>query len=188
MSSIDKPSHGTSSPSRTRPDAVRDRIEEELTGPLGAMGFDIEALELTPAGKRRVLRVAVDRDGGVTLDDVADATREVSRVLDEESDVMGEMPYTLEVTSRGVDRPLTLPRHWRRNADRLVTVSLVGGGEVTGRILTSTDTAATLDVDGTHREVAYAEVQRAMVQIEFRRRAETPDDTDDTDETGENDV
>ena len=62
-----------------------------------------------------MLRVAVDKDGGVTLDDVADATREVNRVLDG-SDVMGEQPYTLEVTSRGVDRPLTLPRHWRRNA------------------------------------------------------------------------
>ena len=97
------------------------------------MGLDVEAVEVTPAGKRRVLRVAVDKDGGVTLDDVADATREVYRVLDE-SDVMGEQPYTLEVTSRGVDRPLTLPRHWRRNEDRLVKVTLADGGEVTGRI------------------------------------------------------
>ena len=77
---------------------------------------------ITPAGKRRILRIAVDKDGGVTLDEVAEATREVNRVLDE-SDVMGEQPYTLEVTSRGVDRPLTLPRHWRRNADRLVKVT-----------------------------------------------------------------
>ena len=104
-------------------DATRDRIEAELVDPLQAMGLDVEAVEVTPAGKRRVLRVAVDKDGGVTLDDVADATREVSRVLDE-SDVMGEMPYTLEVTSRGVDRPLTLPRHWRRNEDRLVKAVL----------------------------------------------------------------
>ena len=80
-----------------------------------------------------MLRVAVDKDGGVTLDDVAEATRAVSEVLDE-SDVMGEQPYTLEVTSRGVDRPLTLPRHWRRNADRLVTVTLTAGEQVTGRI------------------------------------------------------
>ena len=167
---------------RTRADAVRDRVEAELAGPLGTLGFDIEALELSPAGKRRVLRVAVDRDGGVTLDDVADATREVSRVLDEESDVMGEMPYTLEVTSRGVDRPLTLPRHWRRNADRLVAVTLVDGGEVTGRILSSDDKAATLDVDGTHRDVAYAEVSRALVQIEFnRRRSGTDGDTEEDD-------
>ena len=90
------------------------------------MGLDLEAVELTPAGRRRVLRVAVDKDGGVTLDDVAEATKEVSRLLDA-SDVMGEQPYTLEVTSPGIDRPLTLPRHWRRNAGRLVKVTTHDG-------------------------------------------------------------
>src|SRR6476660_10487340 len=117
-------------------DLVSERLEGELTQPLSALGLDIEAVEISPAGKRRILRVAVDKDGGVTLDDVADATREVNRVLDD-SDVMGEMPYTLEVTSRGVDRPLTLPRHWRRNADRLVKVTLTDGSTVTGRIVGS---------------------------------------------------
>ena len=104
------------------PDAVRDRIEQELTGPLGVLGLDVEAVEVTPAGNRRVLRIAVDGDDGVSLDTIADATRVVSDTLDE-SDVMGERPYTLEVTSRGVERPLTLPRHWRRNVDRLVAVT-----------------------------------------------------------------
>ena len=110
----------------SRQDATRDQIERELVDPLAVLGLDVEAVEITPAGKRRVLRVAVDKDGGVTLDDVADATREVSEVIDA-SDVMGEQPYTLEVTSRGVDRPLTLPRHWRRNADRLVKVTTKDG-------------------------------------------------------------
>ncbi|PKH44168.1 ribosome maturation factor RimP [Nocardioides alpinus] len=156
-------------------DATRDRIEAELIDPLKVMELDVEAVELTPAGKRRVLRVAVDKDGGVTLDDVADATREVSRVLDE-SDVMGEMPYTLEVTSRGVDRPLTLPRHWRRNADRLVKVTTVDGTDVTGRITTSDDTAVTLDVDGEQQQIAYADIAKALVQIEFNRKSEKKDD------------
>ena len=156
-------------------DATRDRIETELVDPLRAFGVDVEAVELTPAGKRRVLRVAVDKDGGVTLDDVADVTREISRVIDE-SDVMGEHPYTLEVTSRGVDRPLTLPRHWRRNADRLVKVTLADDESVTGRILASTDESVTLDVDGTQREVPYAEVTKALVQIEFNRKSEKKDD------------
>ena len=159
-------------------DATRDRIEAELIDPLKVMELDVEAVELTPAGKRRVLRVAVDKDGGVTLDDVADATREVSRVLDE-SDVMGEMPYTLEVTSRGVDRPLTLPRHWRRNQDRLVKATLTDGSALTGRVLASTDDSVTLDVDGTHREVALAEVGKALVQIEFNRKTDTTDKKDD---------
>lgn len=156
--------------STPRQDATRDRIEAELTGPLGVLELDVEAVEITPAGKRRVLRVAVDKDGGVTLDDVAEATRETSRVLDE-SDVMGEHPYTLEVTSRGVDRPLTLPRHWRRNADRLVRATLADGGTVTGRILDSGDDAVALDVDGDRRELAYAEISKALVQIEFNRKS-----------------
>jgi ribosome maturation factor RimP len=155
-------------------DATRDRIEAELTDPLSALDLDVEAVEITPAGKRRVLRVAVDKDGGVTLDDVADATREVSRVLDD-SDVMGEMPYTLEVTSRGVDRPLTLPRHWRRNEDRLVKATLTDGSSLTGRILAATDDAVTLDVNGQQREVAYADVAKALVQVEFNRKSEKPE-------------
>jgi ribosome maturation factor RimP len=155
-------------------DAVRDRIEAELADPLRAMELDVEAVEITPAGKRRVLRVAVDKDGGVTLDDVADATREVDRVL-EASDVMGEHPYTLEVTSRGVDRPLTLPRHWRRNAGRLVKLTRTGGEALTGRIAAfseDADGAAVLDVDGARVEVPYAEVAKALVQIEFNRTSE----------------
>ena len=161
--------------STPRQDATRDRIEAELVDPLRVLGLDVEAVEVTPAGKRRVVRVAVDKDGGVTLDDVADATREVSRVLDE-SDVMGEMPYTLEVTSRGVDRPLTLPRHWRRNEDRLVKATLVDGSSLTGRVVASGDDAATLDVDGERHEVAYADVAKALVQIEFNRKTEKKDD------------
>jgi ribosome maturation factor RimP len=156
--------------SSARADATAERIEQELAAPLSALGLDVEAVEITPAGKRRILRVAVDQDGGVTLDDVAEATREVSRVLDS-SDVMGEHPYTLEVTSRGVDRPLTLPRHWRRNADRLVTVQLAGGESLTGRVVDSDDRCVHVEVAGERREVAYADVDKALVQIEFNRPA-----------------
>src|SRR6478609_8307824 len=153
-------------------DLVSERLEGELTQPLASLGLDVEAVEITPAGKRRILRVAVDKDGGVTLDDVADATREVNRVLDG-SDVMGEQPYTLEVTSRGVDRPLTLPRHWRRNADRLVKVTLNDGSSVTGRISACDDDRATLEVSGRRRDVAYADVAKALVQVEFNRKPAT---------------
>src|SRR4051812_20293630 len=94
------------------------RISNALRDPLLGLGLDLEAVEVTPAGKKRVLRIAVDKDGGVTLDDIAEATRAVSVELDDD-DLMGEHAYTLEVTSRGVDRPLTQPRPWRRNPDRL---------------------------------------------------------------------
>lgn len=171
-----------------------DRISEEIEAPVRALGLDLEAVELTPAGKRRVLRVAVDQDGGVTLDDVAEATRAISTVLDSSS-ALGQQPYTLEVTSRGVDRPLTLERHWRRNHDRLVAIVLTDSSTLTGRVQEARAEEVDLDVDGTSTTVAYAEVRSALVQVELNRRApavrdeqdddadETDDDTDDTDDT-----
>jgi ribosome maturation factor RimP len=162
-------------------DATRARIEAELGDPLRALGLDIEAVDITPAGKRRILRIAVDKDGGVTLDEVAEATREVNRVLDE-SDVMGEQPYTLEVTSRGVDRPLTLERHWRRNADRLVKVTFLDGESATGRILEAAAESVVLDVSGQRREVPYADVKKALVQVEFNRRSPDNDPQNDGEE------
>lgn len=159
-----------------RQPTLAQRIEAELIGPLSALGLDTESLEISPAGKRRVLRIAVDQDGGVTLDEVAEATREVDRAL-EASDVMGEHPYTLEVTSRGVDRPLTLPRHWRRNTDRLVKVTLTDGSVETGRVTASDDAHATLDVDGTNRDIAYVDVAKALVQVEFNRKRSSTDAT-----------
>ena len=147
---------------------TRDRLAEVLEGPLSALGLDVEALELSQAGRRRVLRVAVDRDGGVTLDDVADATREVSRLLDD-SDVMGQTAYTLEVSSPGTDRPLVAPRHWRRNTGRLVKVALAGGESLTGRVVRGDEAGALLDVSGQPREVAYDQVTRAKVVPELNR-------------------
>ncbi|HEU4514215.1 MAG TPA: ribosome maturation factor RimP [Nocardioidaceae bacterium] len=150
-------------------DQTRDRLAVVLTEPLAALGLDVEAIELTPAGRRRILRVAVDKDGGVSSDDLADATKEVSRVLDE-SDAMGEQPYTLEVTSPGTDRPLTLPRHWRRNQSRLVKVTTKDGTTLTGRIKASDEESVTLDVDGSERDLPYADVAKARVEIEFNRK------------------
>ncbi len=154
----------------SRSDATKEQVIAALVDPLAALGLDLEAVELTPAGKRRVLRIAVDKDGGVTLDDVAEATRAVSEVLDS-GDAMGEQPYTLEVTSRGVDRPLTLERHWRRNAGRLVKITLVEGGQVTARILEAREQGVLVEGDGSEREVAYDDIAKALVQIEFNRKA-----------------
>ncbi len=150
---------------------IRDRLAGVLTAPLAEVGLDVEAVELTQAGRRRLLRVAVDQDGGVTMDDIAEATREVSRVLDA-TNALGEQPYTLEVTSPGTDRPLTLPRHWRRNRGRLVAVTLREGGSLSGRVTDSDESRAVLDVEGTPHEVPFDGVAKAKVQIEFNR----PDD------------
>jgi ribosome maturation factor RimP len=147
---------------------ITDRLAGLLAAPIEALGLDLEAVDLSKAGKRSVLRVAVDKDGGVDLDDIAAATAEVSHVLDD-SDVMGAGSYTLEVSSPGVDRPLTLPRHWRRNTDRLVKATLSDGGEVTGRIVGTDDDGADIDVEGSVRRVSFDDVAKARIQIEFKR-------------------
>ena len=133
-------------------------------------GFDLDDLVVTPAGKRRLVRVVVDKDGGVTLDECAEVSREISRVLDE-TDAMGSAAYTLEVSSRGVSRPLTRPRHWRRSRNRLVAVTLTDGTSLRGRLTGSDDDQATLDVDGATHVVRYGDVATAVVQVEMSRAA-----------------
>ena len=144
----------------------RARLLQLLDPAVTATGFDLEDVTVSPAGKRRVVRVVVDRDGGVDLDDVAEVARAVSDLLDADPDLL-DGAYVLEVTSPGVDRPLTEPRHWRRAQGRLVTATLAEE-TVTGRITASTDTDVTLDVDGTPRTLLQAEVTRAVVQVEFK--------------------
>ena len=160
-------------------------IEAVVRPVLEDAGLELDALEVVPAGKRRVVRVVVDGDGpkgrGPLLDDIARASLAVSAALDA-SDATGSAPYTLEVSSRGVGRPLTEDKHWRRNRGRLVKVTLAAGGEVTGRIVAAGTDAVELDVDGTTREVAYADVAKALVQVELNRRSGDRDDEDDEDD------
>jgi ribosome maturation factor RimP len=159
-------------------------------------GLELEDVELRNVGRRLVLRVLVDSDHGVTLDEVAVASHAVADALDT-SDVLGDEPYTLEVSSPGVDRPLTSPRHWHRNVGRLVAVTLTDGRETTGRLLTVTDDSVELEVNLKGRisrtTVALADVRRAVVQVEFSRVAdadlgdETATDADDDDTDGKTD-
>jgi len=143
-----------------------------LLGPVAAdRGLDLEDVVVTPAGRRRMLRVIVDRDGGLGLDTVADVSTAVSRTLDE-TDAMGGTPYVLEVTSPGVDRPLTEPRHWRRALTRLVKVTRSDGSTTEGRLTTADDDAVTLDVDGTPTRLELATVRSGRVQVEFNRPAD----------------
>jgi ribosome maturation factor RimP len=153
-----------------------DALLDVLAVPLESHGLDLEGVEVSSAGRRRLVRVLVDKDGGVTLDEIADATALVSDEIDA-NDVMGEAPYTLEITSPGVDRPLTLPRHWARNVDRLVKVKPVEGASYTGRIVSAGADAAQLDVGEARRDVRYDEVATARVEVEFNRRRARSDET-----------
>ena len=156
--------------------ASRDLLQQVIAPVVAAEGLDLEELDLAQAGKRSRLRIIVDADGGVDLDRCAETSRLISRALDD-SDAMGDMPYTLEVSSPGVSRPLRLPRHWERAVGRLVRVRLHEGTDFTGRVVRADDTHAVLDVDGAVREVAFVDVRKAKVQVEFRR-----DDDDGTEE------
>jgi len=153
--------------------AVAERVEQALSPVVAERGFDLEAVEVQPAGRRRLVRVLVDQDGGVTLDDIASLTAALSAHLDS-TDAMGEQPYVLEVSSPGVGRPLTLPRHWRRNADRKVALTTTDGAKVTGRIGASDDDGVTLteveggaSADGATAGFAYSEISEAHVEVEF---------------------
>jgi len=141
-------------------------------------GLVVESVTVTPAGKRRVLRVIVDlpedSTGGVPMDAVATAAQSISTALDE-STVMGGMPYVLEVSSPGADRPLTERRHWLRARGRLVHLLPVAGvsAEPLGRLTEVTDDGVTLDGD---RTIAWTAIASGKVEVEFGRPADAADD------------
>lgn len=169
------------------PTSVEHALTELLQPALAADGLVVEELRLTPAGKRRVLRLLIDREpfaapelppdqpiDGLTLDEVADATRVVSEVLDGldgATDPLEGTPYTLEVSSPGVDRPLTQPRHYRRNVGRLVDLATADGSSLRCRILAATPDSVTVETNHGPRELGWADVLSASVQVEFRRAA-----------------
>jgi ribosome maturation factor RimP len=165
--------------------AARDRVADLLAPVLAESRLDLEAVDLIPAGRRTLLRVVVDADGGVTVDQLAEISTTVANLLDA-SGAMGARPYTLEVTSRGVDRPLTEPRHWRRNIGRLVEVAQLDGSQLAGRIVASDDEGAELEADGRRSRVVYRDVAKALVQVEFGRPTggRGGEGTDDRDEEG----
>lgn len=147
-----------------------DRVRDALTAPLAAIGVDLEDLEIERAGRRHVVRVIVDQDGGVDLDKVAEVSRAVSDVLD--APEMGEVlpgPFVLEVSSPGVDRPLTEERHWRRAIGRLVQAELADGTARTGRIVLVEGDVVTLAGEGGDLTLSRGDVRRAVVQVEFTR-------------------
>lgn len=156
------------------------RLAALIEPDLQAAGVDLEDVEVVAAGKRRLVRVLVDKDDGVSLDDVALVSQRISGVLDENPDadaILGSTAYVLEVSSPGVDRPLTAPRHWRRAAGRLVRVVRLAGDEVVGRVLSADDVSVSLaqvDVDSagaaaSHHPVRFDEIKSARVQVEFNR-------------------
>jgi ribosome maturation factor RimP len=151
------------------------RIADVIRPVVAAARMDLEAVRVSAAGRRRLLRVVVDSDGGVSLDDAATISRQLSAALDAVA-VMGDFPYTLEVSSPGVDRPLTDPRHWRRAVGHLVQVTVTDAGvsgvsgisgAISGRIVTADSDGVTLDVGGSRHRFGYPALGAGAVQVEF---------------------
>ena len=172
--------------------AHRARLTEVIRPVVEQAGYDLEELSVSRAGRRHLLRITVDADGGVSLDEVAELSRDISAALDTAEETGGDFgtgEYVLEVSSPGVDRPLRHPRHWRRNIGRLVEVP-VGDGKITGRVVEADEAGVVLDVDGTRRGYTYPDLGPGRVQVEFGRVDEaefdeSPDELDDAEEDGE---
>jgi ribosome maturation factor RimP len=180
-------------------DARRDAVARIIEPVVVAAGYDLDEVSLAQAGRRIVVRVAVDADHPINLDAVADISREISDALDAGSHPpLGDDPYTLEVGSRGVSAPLLLERHWRRNIGRLVLITFTDKTrpKLTGRVVAATAQNATLTVDGGEQTIAYADIRRASVQVEFTKSVagsvpendhDEDDQTDDVDDETDDD-
>ncbi|TQJ20954.1 ribosome maturation factor RimP [Micromonospora sp. A202] len=188
----------------------RARLRAVIEPVVNDAGYDLEDLTVSRAGRRHVVRVMVDADGGIDLDAVADVSRAVSAALDAAEEAGGDIvagEYQLEVSSPGVDRPLTLPRHWRRNVSRLVKVTVRGAAalpeqrgeqptgdrQLTGRVIAADDEGVQLETEDGRTSWAYAQLGPGRVQVEFTRLAELGepdeefDDADDSDEIDDSD-
>jgi ribosome maturation factor RimP len=153
--------------------ALKDQISQLVTPAVSDLGFYLEDVHVATPGNHRIVTCIVDGDLSLNLDQVTSVSRVISELLDEAA-FMGETPFTLEVTSPGVDRPLTQPRHFAKNVDRLLKIVKLDGSEVIGRILSNTDQDVTLTVtvkkETVEETVPLADIKRAVVEIEFNRK------------------
>lgn len=153
--------------------ALTDSIAELIEPAVTAQGFYLEEVQLVSPGKHRIVTCIVDGEISLNLDQVTAVSRAISELLDE-APIMGDTPFTLEVTSPGVDRPLTKPRHFAKNVDRLLKITKTDGEVVTGRITSNTESEVVLSVvskkETTEVTVAISDIKRAVVEIEFNRK------------------
>lgn len=142
----------------------KEEISAAITPALSDLGFFLEDITITSAGRRSMLTVIVDGDTHLSLDQVTVATKAIGEIV-ENIQSLGQAPFTLEVTSPGLDRPLTKPRHWRKNIYRLVKIVLLDGKEVKGRVKDATEVSATVG----EQVVKFSDIKRATLEIEFKQ-------------------
>ncbi|HEX2903315.1 MAG TPA: ribosome maturation factor RimP [Jatrophihabitans sp.] len=156
----------------------RQRLQDLLHPVVSAAGYELVDVTVSAAGRRSLVRVTVDADAGIDLDGVAVVSREVSAALDANDDAFAG-PFVLEVSSPGVDRPLTEPRLWQRALGRLVRVELADVPEpVLGRVIQLDDAGLTLEVAGAATTYPWAQVGTGRVQVEFNRPGSAAEGSD----------
>jgi ribosome maturation factor RimP len=155
--------------------AIKDQIAELIAPALQQAGYFLEDINIVSPGNHRIVTVIVDGESALNLDQVTVASKLVSELMDE-APFMGDAPFTLEVTSPGIDRPLTLPRHFAKNVTRLLKVTKTDDVVVTGRVTSNSESDVTLAVvekkETKEVVIALADIKRAVVEIEFNRKDE----------------
>ena len=142
-----------------------------LTPVVAASGHDLEDVSVQVVGRRSVVRVVIDGDGGVDLDGIAEVSRAISATMDNPANDPFAGPYVLEVTSPGVDRPLTERRHWARAVGRLIAVN-----GIEGRVRSTSDAGIELQSQDGTRTIGWHELGPGAVQVEFNRKTAFDDD------------
>ena len=148
------------------PERLQGLLEPVVTG----LGYEWVGLEFLSAGARSTLRVYIDLDGGISVEDCERVSRQVSAVLDVEDVIRGQ--YTLEVSSPGLDRPLFTPEHYRRFAGsevRLQLRDLVQGRRKLDGRLVGIDAGGEVTVlaDGVEYRIPLANIAKARLKPEF---------------------
>ena len=150
------------------------QVIELLGGEFARAGYEIEGVVIDTGARPPRISVIADGDTALDLDTIAALSRSASALLDGLDGIRDR--YVLEVSSPGVDRPLTSAKHFRRARGRKVELALSDGSQLTGRVgETRADTIALVVLEGREwavRQIPLVEIVKAVVQVEFSQPAQ----------------
>ncbi|MBR9726468.1 ribosome maturation factor RimP [Shewanella intestini] len=148
---------------------LESKLVDMLSGPVQAIGFDLWGIEYVQAGKHSVIRVFIDAENGINIEDCAEASRQVSAILDVEDPISTE--YTLEVSSPGVDRPLFTAKQYAayigEDAKVQLTMPVAGSRNLKGKITAVDGQMLSFMVDGKELIVALDNVRKGNIIAKF---------------------
>lgn len=150
---------------------LEDKIEAMIKPSIDALGFDLWGLEYLPAGNHSILRIYIDKPEGITVDDCAEASYQISAVLEVEDPISNA--YRLEVSSPGLDRQLFKPEQYREYQNEVLQIRtsepVLGRRKFKGPITEVLDDGVVLDVDGEEYEIPFDTIEKANVVPQFEK-------------------